>query len=140
MGTPTTRRPSRHTKAKDTIEAFSPVKERLRIDQGFDYESQGLPCPAQAYLDSFESDDSRRNMGYALDIFAAFLSGGKLGRDEIQAWRLTTPSTVTPSPPSVRVIVRSDVHIGPAGASTSATVVERFLTIDSALTSSAPQH
>ena len=77
------RRPSRHTKAKDTIAAFATIKDRLRIDEAFDYEAQGLPCPAEAYLDSFESDDSRRTMGYALDIFAAFLSGGGLGRDQI---------------------------------------------------------
>jgi len=89
MATHTTRRPSRHTKAKDTIQAYAPIKERLRVDQAFDYEAQGLPCPAQAYLDSFESDDSRRNMGYALDIFAAFLSGGTLGRDEIPWHTLT---------------------------------------------------
>ena len=89
MASQTTRRPSRHTKAKDTIQAYAPIKERLRVDQAFDFEAQGLPCPAQAYLDSFESDDSRRNMGYALDIFAAFLSGGKLGRDEIPWHTLT---------------------------------------------------
>jgi hypothetical protein len=77
MATQTTRRPSRHTKAKDTIESFAPIKARLRIGQAFDYEAQGLPCPAQAYLDSFESDDSRRNMGYALDIFAAFLRNAR---------------------------------------------------------------
>jgi len=89
MDTKTTRRPSRHTRAKDTIEAFTPIKPRLRIDLAFDYESQGLPVPAQAYLESFESDDSRRTMGYALDIFAAFLSGGRLGRDEIPWHTLT---------------------------------------------------
>ncbi len=89
MVTRTTRRPSRHTKAKDTIKAFAPIKDRLRIDEAFDYEAQGLPCPAEAYLDSFESDDSRRNMGYALDIFAAFLSGGGLGRDQIPWHTLT---------------------------------------------------
>ncbi len=89
MITYATQRPSRHTKAKDTIEAFTPIKDRLRIDQGFDYEAQGLPCPAEAYLDSFESDDSRRNMGYALNILAAFLSGGKLDRDQIPWHTLT---------------------------------------------------
>ncbi len=74
----TARRSSRHTNAKDTIGAFTLINPRLQIDHAFDYESQGLPAPAQAYLDSFESDDSRRNMGYALDIFAAFLSSRRL--------------------------------------------------------------
>jgi integrase len=76
-------RASRSTTARSTIDRFSPIEPRLRIQAAFDYAAAGLPCPADAYLAALESEDSKRNMGYALDIFAAFLSGGTFGRGQI---------------------------------------------------------
>ncbi|MCP5059539.1 MAG: tyrosine-type recombinase/integrase [bacterium] len=76
--------------ASETIHRFTPIQERLRVKTAFDFEGQGLPSPAQAYLDSLDSPDSKRNMGYALDVFAAFFSGGRIGRNEIP-WHQMTP-------------------------------------------------
>ena len=87
MGTTTTRGAPRAAK---TIGRFAPIKERLEVKDPFDFEAQALPSPSAAYLESLDSADSRRNMGYALDIFAAFLSGGTIGRDEIP-WHTLTP-------------------------------------------------
>ena len=83
-------RSSRHIKAANTIDVFEPIRDRLRVREAFDFEARGLPSPAESYLGSLESPDSRRNMGYALDIFAAFLSGGTIGRDQIP-WHTLTP-------------------------------------------------
>jgi len=83
MGTQKRYRASKTTTAHSTIERFTPIPDRLRISEPFDYATEGLAGPAAAYLASLQSDDSRRSMGYALDIFAAFLSGGTLERDQI---------------------------------------------------------
>ena len=85
----TSPRPSRHAKVKDTIHSFTPIKERLRVQEPFDFEGQALPSPAQAYLDSLDSPESKQNMGYALDIFAAFLSAGTIDREQIPWHELT---------------------------------------------------
>jgi len=45
--------------------------------------------PAQAYLNALEAEDSKKSQGYALDIFAAFLSRGTYSRDEIPWHELT---------------------------------------------------
>jgi integrase len=78
-----------YLRAADSIGDYKPIPTRLLIREPFDYEAEGLPSPARSYLDGLESPDSKRNMGYALDIFAAFLSGGRIGRDQIP-WHLLT--------------------------------------------------
>src|SRR5262245_14969156 len=62
-------RPRVYVRAADSIGDYKPIPSRLLIREPFDYAAQGLPSPAQSYLDSLESPDSKRNMGYALDIF-----------------------------------------------------------------------
>jgi len=78
-----------YMRAADSINDYKPIPSRLAIREPFDYEAERMPSPASAYLDALESPDSKRNMGYALDIFAAFLSGGRIGRDQIPWHTLT---------------------------------------------------
>ena len=72
-----------YVRAADSIGDYKPIPTRLAIREPFDYAAANMPSPAQSYLDGLESPDSKRNMGYALDIFAAFLSAGRIGRDQI---------------------------------------------------------
>src|SRR5262245_13895479 len=77
------RTPRVYVRAADSIGDYKPIPSRLLIREPFDYDAEGLPSPARSYLDALESPDSKRNMGYALDIFAAFLSAGRVGREQI---------------------------------------------------------
>src|SRR5262245_18616658 len=81
--TRTARVPRVYVRAADSIGDYKPIPSRLLIREPFDYDAEGLPSPARSYLDALESPDSKRNMGYALDIFAAFLSAGRVEREQI---------------------------------------------------------
>jgi integrase len=76
-------------RARDGIGDFEPVAKRLKVSEAFDYDAKDLPSPVRSYLDGLESPDSRSNMAYALDIFAAFLSGGEVEKEHIPWHELT---------------------------------------------------
>jgi len=82
-------KPSTKNPVKNSIDHYTPIERRLRILTVFDSDSAGVLSPAKAYLDSLEAEDSKKTQAYALDIIAAFLSGGALSRDQIPWHELT---------------------------------------------------